>query len=232
MNRVPTRNEYNSYEEYRSYDYRACEIVNDFLDSNCYPYFTKKFKRTDDFKLQTSGVDCVFITHANKHYICDEKAAIKWSNKTLTTHAFELQFINRASNLHDGWLLAEQKTNTYHLIYTDKIYNDEGDFDYTTFTTDQIKVIHGYIIRKSKLIEYFNSIGQTKEKMILKCKEIRDTNGKCDMGDIDKDGYRYKYCDYLAEQPINILISRDMLDVLADITYTYDNGAINLSIKK
>lgn len=224
---------FTDYETYRNYDNRACEIVNNFLDSKLYPYFTKKFKRINNTEKQIQGIDCAYKTINDNLYACDEKAAVKWTNKKLTTHAFELQFINRAGSLQKGWFLAEnQINNSYNLVYTDKINDDEGDFDYFSFTEDQIRELHSYIVMKNKIKQYLYSLGVSEEKMLAKCKEIRETDGKCDMGDIEKDGYRFSFSKKLPEKPINILIDRKMLDVLADITYTYENGAINLSIKK
>lgn len=233
MNNYKTPAGFKNYEEYRKYDNRACEIVNNFLDTKLYPYFTQKFKRINDTGKQIQGIDCAYKTINNIRYACDEKAAVKWTNKKLKTHAFELQFINSAGNLQKGWFLAEnQINNSYNLIYTDRINDDEGDFDYFSFTEDQIRELHSYIVMKSKIKQYLFSLGLTEEQMLEKCKEIRETDGKCDMGDIDTDGYRFSFSKQLPEKPINILIDRTMLDSLSDITYTYYNGAINLSIKK
>lgn len=233
MTKYEVPNGYNSYEAYRNFDNRACEVVNEFLDENFYPYITNSFKRTEKTDKQVQGIDCVFADRYHNHYICDEKSAVKWTNKTLKTHAFEIQFVNRAGNLHDGWFLAKnQINNSYNLIYTDKINDDEGDFDYHTFTSEQIRELHGYVIKKEKLKEYLYSLGLTEEQMLAKCKEIRETDGKCDMGDISRDGYKYSISKQLPEKPINILIDRNMLDVLADYTYIYNRGNWSINHKK
>lgn len=88
------------------------------------------------------------------------------------------------------------------------------------------------MIKKEKLKEYLYSLGLTEEKMLDKCKEIRKTDGKCDMGDIEKDGYRFSISKQLPEKPINILIDRNMLDVLADYTYIYNKGNWSINHKK
>lgn len=224
---------YNSYEDYRSYDNRACKIVNEFLDEKFYPYITITFQRTEKVDKQVQGIDCLFVDRNHTRYICDEKSAVKYTNKKLKTHAFEIQFINRAGNLHDGWFIEKNQINdTYNLIYTDRINDEEGDFDYQTFTSDQIRELHGYIIRKENLKAYLYSLGVTEELMLAKCKEIRETDGKCDMGDIERDGYRFYFSKQLPEKPINILIDRKMLDVLADYTYIYNKGNWSINFKK
>ena len=85
MTKYEVPNGYNSYEAYRNYDNRACEVVNEFLDENFYPYITKSFKRTEKTDKQVQGIDCVFADRYHNHYICDEKSAVKWTNKTKNT---------------------------------------------------------------------------------------------------------------------------------------------------
>ena len=67
------------------------------------------------------------------------------------------------------------------------------------------------------------AIGWTEEKLKEKCKEIRKTDGKCEMnyGEV-----RFFFSKQLLEKPINILVSRDLLSRLADFTYTYKKGDI------
>lgn len=210
---------YNSYEEYRSYDTRACDIVNEYLDNNLYPFFVE-FERIDTFKEQIHGIDCTFTDYKNFCYTCDEKAAVKWSNKDLKTFALELKYINRAGNLHRGWFLdTTQENNSYNFIYTDKVRDNEGDFDYNTFTPDNIKEVTCYIVRKNKIKEYFSSIGWNEEKLLEKAREIRRTNGNCEMCDLNKDGLRFHFAKNLPEKCINVLISRNKLQDLADYVF-------------
>ena len=220
---------FNSYEEYRNYDNRACEVVNNFLDRNCYNFFTSKtLKRITATSEQIKGVDCKFqankLTKSDYEYICDEKAAVKWANKDLQTFSIELQFVNRAGHLHNGWFLAEnQINNCYNFIYTDKIKDENGNYNYKTFTESDIKEVTCIFVRKERIKEYLKSIGWTQELLEDKCKEIRRTNGKCDLCDIEKDGLRFCFSSYLPERPINILLSRRKLIELSDIVYKYND---------
>ena len=61
-----------------------------------------------------------------------------------------------------GFLRKNQINNSYNLIYTDKINDDEGDFDYHTFTSDQIRELHGYVNKKEKLKAYLYSLGSNR----------------------------------------------------------------------
>lgn len=218
-NNYQTPTGYSDYEEYRNYDARACDIVNKYLDEHLYPLFVES-DRISSFNQQIRGLDCTFTDYSQFTYKCDEKAAVKWANKNLKTFSLELKYVNRAGNLHRGWFLDEsQENNCYNFIYTDKIRDDEGDFNYQTFTEENIKEVTCYIVRKNKLHEYFRSIGWTNERLLEKCREIRRTNGKCDLCDLDKDGLRFHFSKNLPEKPINVLISRNTLQYIADYVF-------------
>lgn len=223
---------YTDYETYRNYDNRACEVVNDFLDTNFYPNITTTLNRNNNTNEQIKGVDLTFTDKNNFTYICDEKAAVKWSNRKLKTYAFELMFIDRGGYIHNGWLLADnQINNSYNLIYTDKINDEEGDFNYKTFTTEEIQEVTSFIVRKEAVINYFKSIGWHKNKFLDKCQEIRRTDGKCYMYNIETDGLRFYYSKQLPEKPINVLISREKLFELSDYVYKYIKGEYRVYYK-
>jgi hypothetical protein len=52
--------DYKDYNTYRSYDERACEVVNDFLDTKFYPVYTECSERIDEKQCQVKGVDIKF----------------------------------------------------------------------------------------------------------------------------------------------------------------------------
>jgi hypothetical protein len=202
------------------------EIVEEFLEEHYYPHFTKNFERITEKDKQVIGIDCTF-TIKNYDYICDEKAACGWANKNLQTFSLELTYINRAKKLHKGWYLDNTHvSNSFNLVYTDVIRDNEGDFSYYTFEKEHIKELTSILVRKEKLNEYLNSIGWTKEKLLEKAKEIRETNGNCEMGKKDIDEVRFYYCKNLPELPTNILIKREKLLELSDLTFIYNRGVI------
>lgn len=218
-NYYTTPNGFNSYEEYRSADARACDILNKYMDQNVYPLFVSS-DRIDTFNEQVHGVDCTFTDFNGFEYICDEKAALKWANKSLETQALELKYINRAGHLHRGWFLDEsQQNNCYNFIYTDLLRDKNWVYDARDFKIEDIKEIECYIVRKERLKQYFSSIGWDDEKLLEKAREIRRTNGRCDMLDIEKDGLRFCFSKQLPEKPINVLVSRNTLLSLSDYIY-------------
>ena len=212
--------DYKDYNTYRSYDERACEVVNDFLDTKFYPIYTDCSERIDEKQYQIKGIDIKFDMNGTT-YICDEKAAVKWMNKNLLTYAMELEFINRGGRLNDGWFVNNSQTNnSYCLIYTDRV-----DAPYDTFTTEDIKDATVIVVKKYTIKKYLEDKGWTSENLKKKCKEIRDNDGyRVNMGNLQKHGLKFSYSRNLPEKPINVLIPREELEEMSDLTVRYING--------
>lgn len=212
--------DYKDYNTYRSYDERACEVVNDFLDTKFYPIYTDCSERIDEKQYQIKGIDIKFDMNGTT-YICDEKAAVKWMNKNLLTYAMELEFINRGGRLNDGWFVNNSQTNnSYCLIYTDRV-----DAPYDTFTTEDIKDATVIVVKKYSIKKYLEDKGWTSENLKKKCKEIRDNDGyRVNMGNLQKHGLKFSYSRNLPEKPINVLIPREELEEMSDLTVRYING--------
>lgn len=212
--------DYKDYNTYRSYDERACEVVNDFLDTKFYPIYTDCSERIDEKQYQIKGIDIKFDMNGTT-YICDEKAAVKWMNKNLLTYAMELEFINRGGRLNDGWFVNNSQTNnSYCLIYTDRV-----DAPYDSFTTEDIKDATVIVVKKYTIKKYLEDKGWTSENLKKKCKEIRDNDGyRVNMGNLQKHGLKFSYSRNLPEKPINVLIPREELEEMSDLTVRYING--------
>lgn len=212
--------DYKDYNTYRSYDERACEVVNDFLDTKFYPIYTDCSERIDEKEYQIKGVDIKFDMSGTT-YICDEKAAVKWMNKNLISYAMELEFINRAGKLNDGWFVNDtQINNSYCLIYTDRV-----DAPYNTFTTEDIKDVTVIVVKKYTIKKYLDDKGWTSKNLKRKCKEIRDNDGyNVNLGNLQKNGVKFSYSRNLPEKPINILIPREELENMSDLTVRYINS--------
>lgn len=212
--------DYKDYNTYRSYDERACEVVNDFLDTKFYPVYTDCSERIDETQYQIKGIDIKFDMNGTT-YICDEKAAVKWMNKNLLTYAMELEFINRGGRLNDGWFInSSQTNNSYCLIYTDRV-----DAPYDSFTTEDIKDATVIVVKKYTIKKYLENKGWTSDKLKKKCKEIRDNDGyRVNMGNLQKHGLKFSYSRNLPEKPINVLIPREELEEMSDLTVRYIYG--------
>ena len=192
-------------DEIRNEDITLSDAVYSILDQTFYPTQTTNFERVTDAIRQKQGVDVMFNI-GDKHYIADEKAAVHYYN--LKTFILELSFINRAGKLNSGWFLNEQNVNdSYVLTWIDK---DEQTGK---------KSLTVAVVMADALHNYLDGLGWTREKLIRKITRIRsgeDTN----MGNLYRNGCKFSYSPDKPEQPINILLPRDVYMKLADKTWT------------
>jgi hypothetical protein len=232
-----THNDYlkNDYYNRRKQDMEGEKKVSEFLDTFLYNLFNQPFYRNhNDKELQYKGVDIQFnIPNLSYKYICDEKCSLYWTNKNLQTFALEIDYINNGGNLHPGWLLDKTHiNNAYNFIYLDSVHDDEGDYSVDKFKTNDIEKVTCYIVRKDVLHKYLNGLGWTKEKLLEKAKEVRETNGKCEMCYPAKNSInniRFHINLKTQEASVNVLITREALEKMADFIYTYDFGNVTFN---
>lgn len=195
--------------ELRKADEKASEIVSDFLDEKFYPTTTANANRVYNVEDQVKGIDITFNLN-DKDYICDEKAAVKYVNKSLQTFALELSFINRGNHLQDGWLLNEDNVNnSYMFIWIDKAKKD------VLTNKDDIQELQLALVGKDSIMTYLNGLGWNKNNLIYKSQRIRE-NPSENKGDLYKNGCRFFYSSYFVEEPVNILLPRTKLIEISD----------------
>lgn len=191
----------------RTEDVRLSDKVYEFLDKNFYSTEVTNFERVTDKLRQVSGIDVIFDI-GDKHYIADEKAAVRYRN--LKTYTLELSFINRNNEVQNGWLINEgQVNNSYVFVWLDK---DEY------IGKESITVA---VIEKQRILDYLSKKGWTKENLIKKMNYIREGR-ETYMGDIYQDGCKFIFSKHLVEQPINIQLPRNIYMALADKIWTKD----------
>lgn len=180
-----------------------------FLDSRFYPYFTGGARRVTTPSLQFKGVDMLF-DYKGTEVVCDEKAALHYVNKPLTTFAFELSFTNRGDKENPGWFVDDSKLTTHYLLcWVRKCDKDRA------FSADDIKEVEAGLVDRNKLGRYFASLGWTKERLLEKARRIRGGDGGFG-GDIKKMGYRFHYSGQLAEMPVNVIVDKPILKQCSD----------------
>ena len=147
-----------------------------------------------DKETQVKGVDSIF-SYNGKEYYCDEKAAVNYVAKGLHTFSLELTFTDRANKTVTGWLLKEDNTTDSYIF----MWFDEYDYEIA-------------LVEKSKIIEYLNSLGWDKDKLLKKADLIRKGDGGY-LGNIMKNGCRFSFSNYdwMPEKPINVLVPREKL---------------------
>ena len=192
----------------RREDEKMANVVSLFLEQ--YFYNTVEgYEKVEDRERQLQGIDVIFF-YNGKQYICDEKAAIRYVNKNLQTFAFELSFLGKGNKLIDGWLISEtKKNNSFLCVWIDKADNDILEL------VDDIKELEISLINKQKLIEYLEEIGWTIGRLNKKAEKIRNSEKEY-CGDINKHGCKFYCSRYLAEQPVNVIISRSKLKEMSD----------------
>ena len=198
----------------RKEDERCADIVSRFLDKNFYNG-VKDFQRIEDVQRQVKGIDVIF-NFKDKNYVCDEKAAIRYINKGLGTFSLELSFIDRGGNIHDGWLLDENKVNNSFLF----IWIDKADKD-ILFHESEIKELEIALVDRDKIIRYLESLGWDADKLLIKGEKMRDDETEYG-GNIYKHGCKFVCSRHLVEQPVNVLLSRDILKKISDFTYKWE----------
>lgn len=94
-----------------------------FLDRNFYSIFGGKAKRHTDLDHQYAGVD-VSIGNA----MFDEKLKVHGClNQVLGCPSFELQLVDKAGNIRDGWFASQDlSTDYYAYIGVSATTNDEA----------------------------------------------------------------------------------------------------------
>lgn len=190
----------------RSEDVRLSDKVYEFLDKNFYNTEVTNFERVTDKLRQVSGIDVIFDI-GDKHYIADEKAAVRYRN--LKTYTLELSFINKNNETQDGWLINEgQVNNSYVFVWIDK-----DEFEQESVTAA--------VIMKDKILDYLKNKGWTKENLVKKMNYIREGK-QTYTGDIYQDGCKFIFSKQLVEQPINIQLPRSVYMKLADKVWTGD----------
>jgi len=193
----------------RASDEKAENVNHKYLEKYLYNEFTKGFKRVDKKELQILGIDSIFML-GDTIYLCDEKVAANFINRNLKTFILELSFINKSNKAQTGWFLDEKKANdSYLFCWIDKAVCDKPQ------CADEILESQVALVKKSKIVEYLESIGWTIELLKLKDFTIRD-KGNTKFGDINKDKVEFVYSTKYVEKPICLKIARQALLDISD----------------
>lgn len=198
----------------RKDDERCADIVSRFLDENFYKKYVKYFDRIIDKERQVKGIDTTFMID-DKTYICDEKAAIRYINKGLNTFSLELSFIGRYDDLRDGWLIDEKHINNSFLF----VWIDKAKADMLESVSD-IQQLEIALVDRRKILKYLETLGWSQDKMIAKSQKMRENEEEYG-GNLRKHGCKFVCSRHLVEQPVNVLLSRDKLKEISDLTLNW-----------
>lgn len=199
---------------YRNEDERLMQLVSDFLDKYLYSRIASEVVRYEDKATQTKGIDLTFkLNSTGKEYKCDEKAAVRYINKGLRTFSLELSFINRRNEVQTGWLISHDDSGNDSYMF---IWIDDAESEHPK-TIEEIHGLEVALVRKTAIMDYLKSLGWDKEKLLEKDDRIRMFDDEY-MGNINRNGFKFSFSQQLVEQPINILLTRDVYKQISDYT--------------
>lgn len=208
-----------TYNTNRKEDTRLEKLVNEYLDKKLFnreDSFFKKVKWVDDPDLQISGVDIILDAPdlGIENGLVDIKSAVKYSNKYLGTYALECSFIGKNGLEKVGWLIDKTKTTQYYLLLyprSQKYYTDMQ-------TPDDIDYIEYYLVDRNKILNYLSSRGYDKQRIMETVCDMRRDFIPGDKGlneDSTDPAFRFYLTGTLAEQPVNVVISRSVYDKIS-----------------
>ncbi len=179
-----------------------------FLDEHFYPRYVTNFHRHSDLDAQFRGIDVHFDLGGKTMLPVDEKAQVHYINKGLPTFAFEMNFINARRALQEGWLFDETKETQYYALMWIRAKKNK---DIVAADITEVEVL---LVERRKLLVLLAGHGCDKHRAQLTAARIRleGIPGKYEEGE------KPFYCVYttqLAEQPINIVVKKEVLVEMA-----------------
>ncbi len=210
----------------RRLDMQAASELSIFLDRCFYSRLIKRGELTSaqriiDREMQLKGVDVIVSKNHSQAFI-DEKAQLYYINKNIPTFAFELEFLLKGQETI-GWFLNDSLlTDRYFLLWPNSTTSDLN-----CLTAKEFTLVHGLMVKKMSVRQYLENIGISKQYLLTKIKQLRKTGmiGKIPSG---ISGVYYYISDpqRYAESPINIVISKKILEGIASASFSITPSAL------
>lgn len=205
----------------RKEDVRLADLISEFLDKHFYPKYVTNFERVTDKKRQCEGIDVIFDINGHR-YLCDEKNGGSRINTNLRTFSLELSFIDRSGIRRTGWLLNEHNINDSYLF----IWTDNADSE-KPHSISEIHKVEVALVKKSRIKEYLRETAGLDELTILAMDEsIVNNPDTMEYALISENSGKRKYSingvtvchsTQLYEQPLNIILPREVYRKIADL---------------
>lgn len=209
----------------RKEDNRLVEVVNSYLDHVAYPQTNhlRFTTRVTDADQQQSGSDLIVNINGLK-LTCDEKAAVKYIGKPLTTFALELGFMdNRQHQQHHlGWLIDPKHTNDlFSFIWLPQATRPDIQNPSDIIQCDIA------LVRKLDIMNYLESLGWNPKNLAKKEWCIRNGIGKTELGNFREHGLKFAISRFLHEQPVNVLLMKETYMEMAIGRYSIINNQLS-----
>jgi hypothetical protein len=181
------------------------EAVATILDKVLYPHNFSHIERVKDRKRQLSGID-VICSHpdVNGQLLIDEKAATSWANREISTFAFELSFLLGKDEIEGWFLQKDRKTQTTHWLCVWP-RTSGGQIN----SPDDIVSLEAMLVQCKSLRRWARRMaGKSTTSLEDSMNKLR-TRG--DLREINWAGLRVMITRHLPEQPINLLVPKEVL---------------------
>ena len=179
------------------------------LDELLYAIHFDETERIDDREMQLLGVD-VLCRHpeTNEPIKIDEKAATSWANREISTFAFELSFLLGHKEL-EGWFLQRERRNqtTHWLCVWPR--TEGGDIS----NANDIVKLEAMLIQCKSVRRWARRMASKTERGLEDCMRLLRNNDS--INEMNWAGLRILISRNLPEQPINLLIPKDILRALS-----------------
>lgn len=209
----------------RKEDTRLAEVVNNYLDTVAYPQTThmRYITRVTDADQQQAGSD--LIVHINgMDLTCDEKAAVKYIGKPLSTFSLEIGYMDNHYHQqhHVGWLIDPQHTNDlFSFVWLPQATRPDIQAPSDIIQCDIA------LVRKMDIMNYLESLGWTPKKLAIKENYIRTGTGLTELGNFQQHGLRFTISRFLHEQPVNVLLQKETYMQMAIGRYSLINNRLS-----
>ena len=192
-----------------SRDSKRESYVGEFLNSHLFDVHFEKSERITDKKRQLSGVD-IICKHGDipGELLIDEKAATSWANREIGTFAFELSFLLGDREI-EGWFLErDRKSETTHWLCV-----------WPRTSGGQINSVEDIVSAEVVLIEckslrrWARRIAGRSTICLEDC--IQNLRNSREIREMEWAGLRVIISRNLPEQPINLLVPKEILRTLS-----------------
>lgn len=209
----------------RKEDNRLVEVVNSYLDTVAYPQTNhmRSITRVTDADRQQEGSDLV-VNIDGIELTCDEKAAVKYIGKPLSTFSLEIGFMdNRLQQQHHlGWLIDPKHTNDlFSFVWLPQATRPDIQQPSDIIQCDIA------LVRRLDIMNYLDSLGWTTKALAKKEWCIRTGQGKTELGNFQQHGLKFAISRYLHEQPVNVLLQKETYMQIAIGRYSIINNRIS-----
>lgn len=193
----------------RKQDSKSELAVAQFLDCYFYPVYVQNAKRHVDAETQLKGIDVTFNYKGKKQLLVDEKAAVHFVNKNIPTFAFEIDFIATDNKRKQGWLFDKDKLTQYYLLCWIKAEKTQG------LTCSDILQVEILLIERKAIFGLLQSYGLQKKRVLEMASLLRASNKFGPAYKRNGQPFYFYFTQHLHEKPINIVIRKQALKVLA-----------------